>query len=87
MEGLGEAIIGLVGIAALAAVTKMFLDPKTGKQVEYELYSTHKERKAAMEEARELRADGQRARFTKAGKEFRVWVAQKSSDMMKWPYN
>ena len=40
-----------------------------------------------MEEARQLRADGQRARFTKAGKEFRVWVANKSNDMMKWPYN
>ena len=40
-----------------------------------------------MEESRQLRADGQRARFTKAGKEFKVWVSKKGSDMMKWPYN
>ena len=61
-------------------------DPKTGKKVEYELHSTHKDRKSAMEESRDLRADGQKARFTKAGEEFKVWVSKKTSDMMSWPY-
>ena len=87
MEGLGGAIMGLVGVAVLASVMKSFTDPKTGKKVEYELHSTHKDRKTAMEEARELRADGQRARFTKAGNEFKVWVSKKTSDIMSWPYN
>ena len=87
MEGLGGALVSLFGIAVLASVIKTFTDPKTGKKVEYELHSTHKDRKAAMEESRDLRADGQRARFTKAGDEFKVWVSKKTSDMMSWPYN
>ncbi len=87
MEGLGGALVSLFGIAVLASVIKTFNDPKTGKKVEYELHSTHKDRKTAMEESRELRADGQRARFTKAGDEFKVWVSKKANDMMKWPYN
>jgi len=87
MEGLGGAIIGLVGVAVLASVMKTFTDPKTGKKVDYELHSTHKDRKTAMEESRQLRADGQRARFTKAGKEFKVWVSKKGSEMLKWPYD
>ena len=87
MEGLGGALVSLFGIAVLASVIKTFNDPKTGKKVEYELHSTHKDRKTAMEESRELRADGQRARFTKAGDDFKVWVSKKANDMMKWPYN
>ena len=87
MEGLGSALVGLFGIAVLASVMKTFTDPKTGNKVEYELHSTHKDRKTAMEESRQLRSDGQKARFTKAGKEFKVWVSKKGNDIMKWPYN
>ena len=72
----GESIIGLipllVGTAALIAVVKVFTDPKTGKKTKYELHSTHSTKKEAAQESKELRDSGMEARFTKAGKEFKV---------------
>ena len=87
MEGLGSAIVGLFGIAALAAVYKTFQDG--GRPTKYELHETFKTKTEAAKEASKMRAKGFKARFTKSGKEFNVWITKKTSksDIMTWPYN
>ena len=87
MEGLGGAIVGLFGIAALAMVYKTFMDG--GKPIKYELHETFKTKAEAAKEAAKMRAKGFKARFTKSGKEFNVWITEKTSksDIMTWPYN
>ncbi len=86
----GDSIIGLVpllvGTAALIAVVKVFKDPKTGKKTEYELHSTHNTKKEAAKESKELRDSGMEARYTKAGKEFKVWISKKASGIWNWPF-
>jgi hypothetical protein len=89
MEGLGGAIVGLFGIAALAMVYKTFMDD--GRPIKYELHETFKTKAEASKEAARMRAKGFRARFTKSGKEFNVWITEKApkktSNIMTWPYN
>jgi len=87
MEGLGSAIVGLFGIAALAAVYKTFQDG--GRPTKYELHETFKTKAEASKEAARMRAKGVKARFTKSGSKFNVWISEKTSksDIMTWPYN
>jgi DNA-binding protein H-NS len=85
MEGLGSALVGLFGIAAVAAVYKTFQEG--GKATKYELHETFKTKAEASKEAARMRAKGIKARFTKSGNEFNVWITQKTSNFMTWPYN
>jgi hypothetical protein len=89
MEGLGGAIVGLFGIAALAMVYKTFMDG--GKPTKYELHETFKTKTEASKEAAKMRDKGFKSRFTKSGKEFNVWITEKTSkktsNIMTWPYD
>ena len=94
--GAGDAIIGmipaLVATTALVIVYKTFMDPKTGKKTKYELHEEFDNKTAAMKESSSLRKSGKLSRYTKSGKKYRVWVADKKSGMsgqsfMKWPYD
>ena len=87
MEGLGEAIVGLIDVAATAVIIKEFMDPKTGKSTEYELHETFDNKGEASQEASKMRADGHKAMFKRQGDKFNVWIAKRASNMMKWPYN
>ena len=86
----GDAIIGmipaLIATTALVIVYKTFMD-SDGKKRKYELHEEFSSKAAAMKEAAELRKAGNRAKYTKHGKKFRVWIAKKTSNMMKWPYD
>jgi len=89
MEGLGGAIVGLFGIAALAMVYKTFMDG--GRPIKYELHETFKTKTEASKEAAKMRDKGFKSRFTKSGKEFNVWITEKTSkktsNIMTWPYD
>ena len=89
MDGGDEIICMIQSILATTAIVlvyKTFMD-SDGKKRKYELHEEFSSKAAAMKEAADLRKAGNRAKYTKYGKKFRVWVAEKKSSFMKWPYD
>ena len=87
MEGLGTAIAGLIGIGVTAIIFKEFTDPKTGKRTKYELYKTYESKKDAASDIKRKKDEGFKTLLKPSKEGFNLWITEKTSNIMKWPYN
>mgnify|MGYP005817111593 CR=1 FL=1 len=73
LDGIIGVVPPILATVAVVHVVKSFTDGKGNKE-EYNLHGTYDSQKEATEEAKHVRADGHKARVSKSGSKYKVWV-------------